>query len=151
MLHGRHKRVLLRQDSQASRIWVWIYQLVSVAATQINIEGWAILPALGSVSVGVVGSTMVIHGPEMGSEKLGHLNGLETPITEDLYHLVIWKEEALVMRILEMVQTDIAPQKLHALQSSTRGDANNGLELRGQAMRFAESRELSLWHDFVHS
>ena len=75
----------------------------------------------------------------MGADELGHAEGTDAVLAEDLGHLGIGEEELLVLGILEIVLLEVSPQVLHALGAGSRLVAADISELSAEGHGLGES------------
>lgn len=68
----------------------------------------------------------------MGREELGHAEGADLVLSEDLGHLGVGGEELLVLGVLEVVLLDVGPQLLDAFGPGGLLLADDVSELRAQ-------------------
>ena len=52
---------------------------------------------------------------EVGADELGHGEGADAVLAEDLGHLLVGEEVLLVLRVLQVVLLEVGPQLLDAL------------------------------------
>merc|ERR1719414_71017 len=72
---------------------------------------------------------------QVSGEELGHTEGTDTIVAEDLGHLLVGGEELLVLGVLEVVLLEVGPQELDAFGTAGLLLANDvgevGAELHG--------------------
>lgn len=69
---------------------------------------------------------------QVGGEELGHAEGTDAVVAEDLGHLLVGHKELLVLGVLEVVLLDVGPELLDALSPGGLLLANNVGELSAQ-------------------
>ena len=79
---------------------------------------------------------------QMGGEELGHSEGTDFVVAEDLGHLLVGDEELLVFGILEVVLLDVSPQLLDALSTGSLLLADDVSEVAGELHGLGESGSL---------
>jgi len=76
------------------------------------------------------------------AEELGHTEGADPVVTEDLGHLLVGVEELLVLGVLEVVLLDVGPQLLDALSPGSLLLADDVSQLSGELHGLGESGSL---------
>ena len=68
----------------------------------------------------------------MSGEELGHAEGADTIVAENLGHLLVGGEELLVLGVLEIVLLEVGPQELDAFGAAGLLLANDVSEVGGE-------------------
>merc|ERR1719295_779712 len=86
---------------------------------------------------------------QMVAQELRHREGTHTLGAEDLGHLLVGREELLVLRVLEVVFLQIGPQVLHALGPGSLLHANDGRQLWAHLHGCSKSTSLGHLDSFL--
>ena len=78
----------------------------------------------------------------MSGEELGHAEGADTIVAENLGHLLVGGEELLVLGVLEVVLLDVGPQLLDAFGTAGLLLANDVGQLGAELHGFGKSGSL---------
>ena len=79
----------------------------------------------------------------MSGEELGHAEGADTIVAENLGHLLVGGEELLVLGVLEVVLLEVSPQKLDAFGTASLLLANDVGEVSAELHGLGKSGSLS--------
>ena len=75
----------------------------------------------------------------MSGEKLGHAEGADTIVAENLGHLLVGGEELLVLGVLQIVLLEVSPKKLNAFGTAGLLLANDIGEISAELHGFGKS------------
>ena len=75
----------------------------------------------------------------MSGEELGHAEGADTIVAENLGHLLVGGEELLVLGVLQIVLLEVSPKKLNAFGTAGLLLANDVGEISAELHGFGKS------------